>query len=47
MTTMSMKNLGITYVKGNAYRINFIFMTYNDAVNLLKNGSTTNKKGTL
>ena len=47
MKTMSMKNLGIAYVKGNAYRINFTFMTYNDAVNLLKDGSITNKKETL
>ena len=37
MKVCSMQNLAIVYRKGNAYRINFIFMTKDEAINLIKN----------
>ena len=46
MKTVSIKNLAIIYSKGNAYRVNFAFMTRNDATNLL-NSSNLNNKGVL
>ena len=39
MKAISMHNLCIGYNNGNAYRINFVFMSKHDALNL--------KKGTL
>ena len=45
--SISMKNLGIDYVRNKAYRITFAFMDYNDAVNLLHNISLIDKKGIL
>ena len=33
----SMQNLAIIYHEGNAYRVNFVFMSKNDAFNLIKN----------
>ena len=47
MKAVSMKNLAIVYSDGNAYRINFAFMTLTEATNLLKSSSITSKKGTL
>ena len=35
---MSFKNIAIVYVKGNAYRINFWYVSEDDAVNIM-NGS--------
>ena len=35
MKAVSMKNLGIIYVSGNAYRVDFAFMDLNEAINLL------------
>ena len=35
MKAMSIKNLAIIYSRGNAYRINFAFMTINDATKLM------------
>ena len=32
----SMQNLAIIYHEGNAYRVNFVFMSKNDAFNLIK-----------
>ena len=43
----SIQNLAIIYHEGNAYRINFIFMSKNDAFNLIKNSNIINKKGVL
>ena len=42
----SMHNLAIGY-NGNAHRINFVFMSKNDAINLIKNAVIINKKGIL
>ena len=43
----SIHNLCIGYNNGNAYRINFAFMSNNDALNLIKNAVIIDKKGTL
>ena len=47
MKANSMQNLAIIYHKGNAYRINFVFMSKNDAFNLIKNSIIIDKKGIL
>ena len=44
---ISMYNLCIRYNNGNAYRINFAFMSKNDALNLIKNLVIIDEKGTL
>ena len=36
---ISIRNLCIGYNNGNAYRINFVFMSKNDALNLIKNNN--------
>ena len=41
---VSMKILAIIYFKGNAYRVNFAFMTINEASDLIKNSSNLNNK---
>ena len=43
----SMQNLAIIYHEGNAYRVNFVFMSKNDAFNLIKNSIIIDKKGVL
>ena len=43
----SMQNLAIIYHKGNAYRVNFVFMSKNDAFNLIKNSNIIDKKEVL
>ena len=35
MKAINMHNLCIGYNNGNAYRINFVFMSKNDALNLI------------
>ena len=35
--TMSFNNVAIVYVKGNAYRINFWYMSKDDAINIMNN----------
>ena len=40
----SVHNLAIGYNNGNAHRINFVFMSKNDALNLIKNAVIINKK---
>ena len=47
MKAISMHNLCIGYNNGNAYRINFVFMSKSDALNLIKNVVIIDKKGTL
>ena len=44
---ISMHNLCIGYNNGNAYRINFVFMSKNEALNLIKNAVIIDKKGVL
>ena len=42
-----MQNLVIIYHGGNAYRINFVFISKDDAINLIKNTNIIDKKGVL
>ena len=44
MKAISMHNLFVGYNNGNAYRINFAFMSENDALNLIKNAVIIDKK---
>ena len=44
---ISMQNIAIIYHDGDAYRVNFAFMSRNDALNLMKNSIIIHKKGTL
>ena len=45
--TNSIHNLYIGYNNGHAYRINFVFMSKNDTLNLIKNAVIIDKKGVL
>ena len=40
-----MQNLAIIYHEGNAYRVNFIFMSKNDTFNLIKKSNIIDKRG--
>ena len=40
----SMQHLAIIYHGGNAYRINFVFISKDDAINLIKNTNIIDKK---
>ena len=42
-----MQNLATIYHEGNAYRVNFVFMSKNDAFGLIKNPNIIDKKGVL
>ena len=42
--TNSTHNLCIGYNNGNCYRINFVFMSKNDALNLIRNAVIIDKK---
>ena len=44
---MSFNNTAIVYVKGNAYRIIFSFMSKDDAVNIMYGSILLDKKGVL
>ena len=44
---ISMHNLCIGYNNDNPYRIKFVFMSKNDALNLIKNAVIIHKRGTL
>ena len=43
----SMQNLAIVYDEGNACPVNFVFISKNDAFNLIKNSNIIDKKGML
>ena len=48
MKVVSINKLAIIYSKGNAYKVNYAFMTINEASNLIKNSSNLHdKKGVL
>ena len=47
MKANSMHNLAIAYNNGSAYTINFVFMSKNDALNLMKNALIIDKRGLL
>ena len=44
---MSFNNVAIVYVKGSAYRINFWYMSKDDAINIMKNSNLIDKIGAL
>ena len=44
---ISMQNIAIIYHGGNAYRVNFMFMSRNDAFNLIKSSIIIDKNGVL
>ena len=44
---LSFNNVAIVYVKGNAYRIHFLYMRKDDAINIMNNSSLIGKMGVL
>ena len=44
---MSFNNVAIVYVKGSAYRINFCYMSKDDAINIMNGSNTVDKTGVL
>ena len=47
MKAVSLNNLAIVYVVDKVYRINFAFMSKNDAINLIKNAVIIDKREVL
>ena len=47
LKAVSLKNLAIINHNGNHYRVNFAFISKEDAYNLIKNATIIDKKGTL
>ena len=44
---MSFSNVAIVYVKGSAYKINFCYMSKDDAINIMKSSNLVDKMGVL
>ena len=44
---MSFNNVAIVYVKGNAYRIHFWYMSKDDAINIMNGSNLVDKRGVL
>ena len=44
---MSFNNAAVAYVKGNAYRINFWYMSKDDAINIMNGSNLVEKRGVL
>ena len=44
---MSFDNIAIVYVKGSAFRINFWYMSKNDAINIINGSNLIDKSGVL
>ena len=44
---VSFNNIAIVYVKGIAYRIQFWYMSKDDAINIMNNSSLIDKMGVL
>ena len=44
---MRFNNVAIAYFKGNAYRINFWYMSKNDAINIMNGSNLVDKRGVL
>ena len=42
---MSFNNVAIVYIKESAYRINFWYMSKDDAINIMKNSNLVDKIG--
>ena len=45
--TISFNNIAIVYVKRNAYRIHFWYMSKDDAINIMNGSNLTDKRGVL
>ena len=44
---VNFNNIAIVYIKGNAYRIQFWYMSKNDAINIMNGSNLVNKRGVL
>ena len=44
---MSCNNIAIVYVKGNAYRIHFWYMSKYDAISIMNSSNLVDKRGVL
>ena len=44
---MSFINIAIVFVKGNTYRINFQYMSKDDAINIMNGFNIVDKRGVL
>ena len=44
---MSFNDVAVIYVKGNAYRIHFWYMSKDDAISIINISNLIDKKGTL
>ena len=44
---LNFNNVAIVYVKGNAYRTNFGYMSKDDAINIMNGSNLTDKWGVL
>ena len=44
---MSLNNIAIVYVKESAYRINFWYMSKDNAINMMSNSNLVDKRGVL
>ena len=44
---MGFNNIAIVYIKENAYRIHFWYMSKNDAINIMTGSNLANKRGIL
>ena len=44
---MGFNNVAIVYVNGSAYRINFWYMSKDDAINIMNNSNLVDKMGVL
>ena len=42
---MSSNNIAIVYIKGNAYRISFWYMSKDDAINIINGSNLIDKSG--
>ena len=45
--TISFNNIAIVYVKRNAYRIHFWYMSKDDAINIMNGSNLTDERGVL
>ena len=42
---MGFNNIAIVYIKGNAYRIHFWYMSKGDAINIMNGSNLVDKRG--
>ena len=47
MVAISFNNIAIVYIKGNANRINFWYMSKDDAINIMNDSNLIDKIGVL